>query len=210
MGSHRALRLSCPDNIEYLSVHFFRHLTSPDGAFRSLADLALLLQSPESQGVDWENLASAGGGSGTLVPMALCLWALAEMLPAPDLQPRAAMLAQRLDDAQALRRSKSMVWELFRLPAQQPVAVSSGFTGLGQARGPAAKLRFLLRGLLPHRSAVNRDLAAHQTRLPLFLRYGALALTYTRELIQLGPRGGMANYRLGRLRGELERKLRRE
>jgi hypothetical protein len=199
------LRLSASDNVEYLATHLFRHLTAPDGALRSLADLALLLDSAAGRSLDWESLLERSRGQGTGLPLALALRLLEEAGPGRGARQRAAAFEAAVNDPALLARADHLLRELFRMPPRQPHAIVSGLSGLGQARGPGARVGFILRGLFPGARHLNRDLRPGQQQLPLLLRYPALAFNYFRELGQLGPRAARGAYRLGRIRREMEK-----
>lgn len=201
-----ALRLSASDNVEYLAVHLFRHLTTPDGALRSLADLALLLDSDAGRALDQKALLERARRQGTCLPVALALRLLEEAAPESGAAARAAPFEAAVSDERLVRRGRALLRNLFRMPSQQPHAIVSGLCGLGQACGPGAGLRFLLRGLFPEARDLNRDLRPGQHRLPLPLRYPLLAFNYLRELGKLGPRAALGAWRLGRVRRDLAKR----
>lgn len=210
IGRAAALRLSAADGAEYLAVHFFRHLTAPDGAFRSFADLALLLEAPEGRAIDWEVVRAGARRRGTTLPLALVLSLLNETWPERGLNPPVAGLEADLGDGRLIARSRRLLDNLFHLPSHQPPAIVSGLTRLGQESGVARKAAFLAGGLFPRPAYVNRDLTRGQTRWPVALRYPMLALNYFMELLRLGPRGALVAYRLGQLRGAMTRSLPRD
>jgi hypothetical protein len=202
-----ARRLSAGDGAEYLAVHFFRHLTAPDAAFRSLADLALLLDSAEGRTIDWEFVRGGSRGRGTTLPLALTLRLLDAVWPERGLDSLVAGLQSDLGDRRLIARSQRLLDNLFDLPSHQPPAMVSGLTRLGQENGAAGKVAFLASGLFPKPAHLNRDLSPAQSRWPMPLRYPLLAFNYLREFTRLGPRAALLAYRLGQLRGTMQRKL---
>ena len=200
------LRLAPLDNLEFLAVHFFRHLTAADWALHSLADMAQLLQREGVALAHDPALPRRAREQGTALPLALAFHLLDDIWPDGALAGPAAALAEAATPS-LMTPGLALVAGLFRLAPDPAQPIVSGLMGLGQARGMGGKWRYLTRSLLPAPEALKRDLPAGQRELAGPLRYAAFAGRYAADLGRLGFSAAWAAYRLGRLRGAMERRL---
>lgn len=206
VGGARLLGLAPDDNLEYLAVHAFRHLTASDWALHSVADIVRLLERRGAADVPAAALAEAARRHGTGLPLALAFDLLAPLWPDGALEPLCRETAATVD-ARLLGEARALIAITFRLSPQQSQPIVSGLMGLGQMPGFRARLDYLRRGLFPPARDLTRDLPRGAFRWPLPLRYLALVGRYTRELAQTGFNAGWAAYRLGRLRREMQKRL---
>jgi hypothetical protein len=201
-GGSALTRLDAVDAALFLAAHAVRHLDAPDGAYRSLIDLAWLLAA--EPGLDAEALAVRARAQRLDRVMAAALAWLDDTAPGAG-GAHLAAVGRRLppiEEDDRVRELAAMMTALAERPAHRPLAVASGVTGCWQRSG-RARWAFLWRGLAPAPADVNRDLAPGQRKRPLPLRYLALAGNYLDEVRRLGPGGLAMAARLGRLRRRL-------
>ncbi|HEX7878535.1 MAG TPA: hypothetical protein VF720_03960, partial [Candidatus Eisenbacteria bacterium] len=196
-------RLDPVDGALFLAAHAVRHLDAPEGAYRSLVDLAWFLAAEPA--LDAETLASRAIAQRLDRVMAAALGWLDEQVPGTGgvaaVTLRGRVIPRREQD-EAVRDLRAMMTDLARRPAHRPLAVASGITGCWQRSG-RARWAFLFRGLAPAPGDMARDLAPEQRRRALPLRYLALVGNYWSEALRLGPGGFVMAARLGRLRRRL-------
>jgi hypothetical protein len=172
-----ARRLAPADLLDHLAAHVLRHLHTPDGAYRSLVDVA------------WVR-AACGPPEHPGVALALALdWVAAQLGGAP---PPAG-------DDPVRAAGRHLLARLPSLPVRQAPAVANGVIGLAE-RGAGARLRFLAGALLARGDDAARDLTPEQARQPGVVRLLSRFRNFAGETRQLGPRGLVAAWRLGRFR----------
>lgn len=191
-----AHRLGPTEQAHYLAVHTFRHLLNPEGAIRSLVDLAWWLDSREGQA--WRAAArgptppetAANRGAATAACEAID-WIDRWKTGTPSATAAGRTIGSIPLDA------------LVDMPVGRGLAVAGGLTTLAQLPDWGERARWIWSAVTRRPADLARDLKPGEAARPAPARTLALIRAWSRDARSLGWAGFQAAWRAGAYRRRL-------